>query len=54
MPELVMTDIPYNVRMYPMESEAARIIGLAVRGPGQMPPAVRTLYKHILDTYRNI
>ena len=54
MPELVMTDIPYNVRMYPMEPEAARIIGLAVRGPGQMAPAVRTLYKHILDTYRNI
>ena len=54
MPELVMTDIPYNVRMYPMEPEAARIIGLAVRGPGQMAPAVRTLYRHILDTYRNI
>jgi hypothetical protein len=37
-----------------MEPEAARIVGLAVRGTGQMAPAVRTLYKHILDTYRNI
>ena len=54
MPELVMTDIPYDVRMYRMEPDAARMIGLAVRGPGQMAPAARTLYQHILETYRNI
>ena len=54
MPELVMRDIPYRVRMYRMDPDAARIIGLAVKGPGLMAPAVRTLYKHILETYRNI
>ena len=54
MPELVMTDIPYNVRSYRMDPDAARIIGLAVRGPGQMAPAARTLYRHILEKYRNI
>lgn len=53
MPELVMNDIPYEVRRYRMEPDAARIIGLAVRGPGLMAPAVRTLYQHILETYRN-
>ena len=54
MPELVMTDIPYDVRMYRMEPDAARMIGLSVRGLGQMAPAARTLYQHILETYRNI
>ena len=54
MPELVMTDIPYNVRSYRMDPDAARIIGLAVRGPGQMAPAARTLYRHIMEKYRNI
>ena len=54
MPELVMRDIPYRVRMYRMDPDAARIIGLAVKGPGLMAPAVRTLYKHILETYSNI
>lgn len=53
MPELVMTDIPYNVHMYRMEPDAARIIGLAARTPGQMSPAARSLYQYILDTYRN-
>ena len=43
------------VNMYRMEPDAARMIGLAVRGPGgQMAPAARTLYRHILETYRNI
>lgn len=54
MPELVMTDIPYDVRRYRMDPDAARVIGLAVRGPGQMSPAARTLYRYILDTYRNM
>ena len=54
MPELVMTDIPYDVRRYRMEPDASRMIGLATRGPGQMAPAVRTLYRHIIDTYKNL
>ena len=54
MPELVMNDIPYNVRLYRMKPDAARIIGLAALNPGQMAPAVRTLYAHILSKYRNL
>ena len=54
MPELVMNDIPYDVRQYRMEPDAARIIGLAARGPHLMAPAARTLYGHILSKYRNL
>ena len=54
MPELVMRDIPYNVRRYPVSPDAARIIGLASLSTHSMAPAERTLYRHILETYRNI
>ena len=49
-----MNDIPYDVRQYEMEPDAARIIGLATRGPQLMAPAVRTLYRHILSKYSNL
>ena len=54
MPELVMNDIPYDVRQYRMEPDAARIIGLAAINPQLMAPAVRTLYGHILSKYNNL
>ena len=54
MPELVMNDIPYDVRQYRMEPDAARIIGLAALNPQLMAPAVRTLYGHILAKYTNL
>ena len=54
MPELVMNDIPYDVRQYRMEPDAARIIGLAALNPQLMAPAVRTLYGHILSKYSNL
>lgn len=54
MPELVMKDIPYDVRRYRMEPDAMRIIGLSALNAGLMAPAARTLYAHILKKYRNI
>ncbi len=54
MPELVMNDIPYDVVRYRIEPEAFRVIGLAVLNPQFMAPAVRTLYRHIIDRYRNL
>lgn len=54
MPELVMNDIPYAVRQYPMEPEASRMIGLVCLNPDLMAPAARTLYAYILKEYRNI
>ncbi|MBO6150723.1 MAG: LysR family transcriptional regulator [Clostridium sp.] len=54
MPELTMNDIPYDVVRYRIEPEAYRMIGLSVLNEQFMAPAVRTLYRHIIDRYRNI
>lgn len=54
MPELVMRDIPYKVQKYPMDPPASRIIGLACLNPKLMAPAVRCLYRYILNEYSNI
>ena len=52
MPELVMKDITYEVDTYKVKPEASRIIGIAAMNPNFMAPAVRTMYKHIIDNYR--
>ena len=54
MPELTMKDIPYDVRRYPLDPAAHRMIGLAVLNPSLMSPAVRALYQHILERYGNL
>ena len=52
MPEMVMADIPYEVDCYLVKPEAYRIIGIAAMHPEFMAPAVRTMYNHILNAYR--
>ena len=52
MPELVMSDIPYQVDVYPIQPNACRIIGIAAMTPGFMAPAVRTMSNHIIENYR--
>ena len=52
MPELVMSDIPYQVDVYPIQPNACRIIGIAAMNPGFMAPAVRTMSNHIIENYR--
>lgn len=54
MPELVMNDIPYDVDVFPIQPDAARIIGIATMNPGFMAPAVRTMYNHIIENYKNL
>lgn len=54
MPELVMRDIPYDVDCYPVCPQACRIIGVAALHPEFMAPAVRTLYHHILEGYKQL
>ena len=54
MPELTMRDIPYDVKRYPLQPEACRVIGLACLNPQFLAPAVRMLYQKILGDYRNI
>lgn len=52
MPELVMHDIPYEVDCYPVYPSACRIIGIAALNPNFMAPAVRMMYNHILENYK--
>ena len=47
-----MADIPYEVDCYLVKPEAYRIIGIAAMHPEFMAPAVRTMYNHILNAYR--
>ena len=54
MPEMVMKDIPYEVDTYPVKPDAYRIIGIATLNPEFMAPAVRTMYNHILENYKQI
>ena len=54
MPELTMNGISYDVRRCRMKPEAFRTIGLAALNPALMAPAVRTLYRYILENYRNM
>ena len=52
MPQMVMRDIPYEVDCYPVQPYAERVIGLATLPPEFMAPAVRSMYNHILENYR--
>ncbi len=54
MPALVMHDIPYDVDCYPIQPDAARIIGIAAMNTDFMAPAVRTMYQHIIEKCRNL
>lgn len=54
MPELVMNDMPYNVECYPIEGGAYRVIGVAALNREFMPPAVETMYNHIIKNYKKI
>ena len=54
MPELTMNGIPYEVKRYPLEPEACRMIGLAAADPALMAPAARELYRHILENCGNL
>ena len=52
MPQMVMRDIPYEVDCYPVQPYVERVIGLATLHPEFMAPAVRSMYNHILENYR--
>lgn len=54
MPEMVMHDIPYEVDCYPIKPAADRIVGLATQNSEFMAPAVRTMYRHIIENYKEL
>ena len=54
MPKLCMNDIPYDVNIYPLRGNPCRIIGIAVMNRDFMAPAVRTMYNHIIENYKEL
>ena len=54
MPKLCMNDIPYDVNIYPLRGNPCRIIGIAVMNSEFMAPAVRTMYNHIIENYKEL
>ena len=52
MPDMVMTDIPYSVDIYPTLPKASRIIGISVKHTDFLSPAAKTLYNYIIQEYK--
>ncbi len=52
MPALVMNDIPYAVKAFPVSPKASRIIGISALDPAFLAPAANILYQHILTNYK--
>lgn len=54
MPELVMKNIPYDVDMYPLNPSEHRTIGLCSINTDLMPPAVKSMHKHIIKYFKSL
>ncbi|RII36618.1 LysR family transcriptional regulator [Clostridium chromiireducens] len=54
MPELVMLNQNNHVDIYRIEPLEYRIIGITVLNPRFMAPAVKKMFTHIVNTYKNI
>ena len=52
MPALVMNDIPYSVKTYPVSPKASRTIGISALAPDFLGPVAKILYKHIIEKYK--
>lgn len=52
MPKLVMQNIPYDVDMYPLKPSEHRTIGICSLNAELMAPAVKSMYKHILSSFK--
>jgi len=48
-PRLLMKNCTAAVKLYPIEPEEARVIGIAALRPGAMAPAVEQLFRHIVE-----
>ena len=54
MPRLVMQNIPYEVNMYPLKPAEHRTIGICALNNDTMAPAVKTMHKHILKSFKSM
>ena len=49
MPQMLLRDCKAAVKIYPIEPEEYRVVGLAVQRPTAMAPAVEQMFHHIVE-----
>ena len=49
MPQMLLRDCKAAVKVYPIEPEEYRVVGLAVQRPASMAPAVEQMFHHIVE-----
>ena len=54
MPQMRLRDCKAAVKVYPIEPEEYRVVGLAVQRPASMAPAVEQMFHHIVDYCRQL
>ena len=54
MPQMLLRDCKAAIKIYPIEPEEDRVVGLAVQRPAAMAPAVEQMFHHIVDYCRQI
>ena len=52
MPRMLLRSCTAAVKIYPIEPEEYRVVGLAVQRPTAMAPAVEQMFHHIVDFCR--
>jgi DNA-binding transcriptional LysR family regulator len=54
MPQLVMQNIPFDVSIYPLRPSEHRTIGICTLNDELMAPAVKSMYKQILNYFKSL
>ena len=54
MPRMLLRSCTAAVKIYPIEPEEYRVVGLAVQRPTAMAPAVEQMFHHIVDFCRQM
>ena len=54
MPQMLLRDCKAAVKIYPIEPEEYRVVGLAVQRPAAMAPAVEQMFHHIVEYCKEI
>ena len=54
MPQMLLRDCKAAVKIYPIEPEEYRVVGLAVQRPAAMAPAVEQMFHHIVDYCKQV
>ena len=54
MPQMLLRDCKAAVKVYPIEPEEYRVVGLAVQRPASMAPAVEQMFHHIVECCKDL